>query len=86
MVAVKKGPPVRADEARCYGCLTCEMRCSLRFEKGFNRERSQIRVRRLVGQPSEYAIAFSERCDNCGICVRYCPYGALAQEAKGRAG
>jgi ferredoxin len=58
------------------------LRCSLRFEKGFNLLKSQIQVRRLVNEPNEFAIFFTDRCDNCGICVRYCPYGALEQETK----
>ncbi len=82
MVPYTKGRPIYADSARCYGCLTCELRCSLRFEQAFNRAKAQILVRRLAGAPTEYAISFTERCDNCGICVRYCPYGALTQQDK----
>ena len=84
MAVAKKGPPVLADPARCVGCLTCELRCSLRFEKAFNPALAAIRIRRLVGQDREYDIEFTERCDNCGICARYCPYGALiwTKEAK----
>jgi ferredoxin len=32
-----------------------------------------------VDEDTEYAITFTETCDNCGICVRHCPYGALIQ-------
>lgn len=72
-----------ANAARCTGCLICELRCSLRFEKVFNPSKARIRVRRLVGAENEYEISFSEDCDNCGLCVRYCPYGALSQEKRG---
>ena len=71
-----------ADPARCTGCLICELRCSLRFEKAFNPSKARIRVRRLVAAENEYEISFSEDCDNCGLCVRYCPYGALSQEKR----
>lgn len=78
----RKGPPIRVDAARCTGCLICELRCSLRFEKAFSPAKAAIRVRRLVGAEDEYQISFTERCDNCGICARYCPYGALVQEKR----
>jgi ferredoxin len=82
LVATRKGPPIAVDAASCTGCLICELRCSLRFEKAFNPSKSQIRIRRLVRGDCEYDISFTDRCDNCGICVRYCPYGALIQEEK----
>ena len=82
MVNKQKGPPVKANEANCAGCLICEPRCSLRFEKEFNPSKAAIRIIRLVGGENEYAISFTEKCDHCGICVRHCPYGALSQEKK----
>jgi ferredoxin len=82
LVATRKGPPIAVNSAACAGCLICELRCSLRFEKAFNPAKSQIRIRRLIAGDCEYAICFTDRCDNCGICVRYCPYGALIQERK----
>lgn len=78
----RRGPPIKVDESKCTGCLICELRCSLRFEKAFNPSKAQIRIRRLVGADNEYEISFTEECDNCGICARYCPYGALIQEKK----
>jgi len=78
----RKGPPIKVDAAKCTGCLICELRCSLRFEKAFNPSKAQIVIRRLVGADNEYQITFTDRCDNCGICVRYCPYGALIQKKK----
>lgn len=54
----------------------------MRFEKAFNPSKARIKVRRLVGRDTEYEISFSKECDVCGICARYCPYGALTQERK----
>ena len=82
MVTTRKGPPIKVDASKCTGCLICELRCSLRFEKAFNPSKAQIRIRRLVGADNEYEISFTDECDNCGICARYCPYGALIQEKK----
>ena len=74
------GAPIAADATRCAGCLICELRCSLRFEKAFLPAKAAIVIRRQTGSPSEYTIAFTDRCDNCGICARYCSYGALSQD------
>jgi len=82
LVTKRKGPPIWGDASKCTGCLICELRCSLRFEKAFSPSKAQIRIRRLVGADNEYEISFTEECDNCGICVRYCPYSALIQEKK----
>ncbi|MBU2552645.1 MAG: 4Fe-4S binding protein [Proteobacteria bacterium] len=81
----KKGPPISADASKCAGCLVCALRCSLRFEKEFNPAKAAIRIRRLVGAENEYEISFTEKCDNCGLCARHCPYGALIQLGKAAA-
>lgn len=78
----KKGQPIEIFSERCAGCLICELRCSLRFEKAFNPSKARIRVRRLVGADTEYSVAFEADCDNCGICARHCPYEALIQAKK----
>ena len=78
-VTRKKGSPISVDASKCAGCLICELRCSLRFEKAFNPARAAIKVRRRVQSVNEYEVSFSDRCDNCGICARYCSYGALNQ-------
>ncbi len=83
-IARRKGPPIRADASKCTGCLICELRCSLRFEKAFNPAKAAVTIRRLVSAEDEYEISFNDRCDNCGICVQFCVYGALTQEKKKR--
>lgn len=70
---------IRVDPAKCTGCLICELRCSLRFEKAFSPAKAAIMIRRLVSAENEYEISFTEKCDNCGICARYCSYGALTR-------
>jgi ferredoxin len=37
---------------------------------------------RLVGCDREFSISFTENCDNCGICVLHCIYGALTQDKR----
>jgi ferredoxin len=56
----------------------------MRFVKTFNPAKAAIEVRRRVQSAEEYQISFTDRCDNCGICVRYCSYGALTREKDGR--
>ncbi len=73
----RKGPPILAFPDKCTGCLICELRCSLRFLREFEVSGSAIRVRRLVGAEREFNLIFTEKCDNCGLCARYCPYEAL---------
>jgi ferredoxin len=75
--ASRKGPPVLVFPEKCTGCLICELRCSLRFEKEFIPSAAAIRVRRLVGADREFDVTLTELCDNCGLCARYCPYEAL---------
>lgn len=66
-----------ADDQKCNGCLICQLRCSFRFEKAFNLAESAIKVNRFAKGGMDYLITFSDRCDACGLCARYCPYGAL---------
>ena len=78
----KKGPPITTDDTKCTGCMICMLRCSFRFEKAFNPAKAAIQIRRLVKADTEYHISFTDICDNCGICVRHCPYDALLQEKR----
>ena len=81
----RQGRPIAADADRCTGCLICELRCSLRFEKSFRPARAAIVIRRQTDSPSEYRISFTDGCDRCGICARYCSYRALIQDERGGA-
>ena len=80
----KKGPFILTVDENCAGCLICQLRCSLRFERTFNPSKARILIRRLVGSGTEYSIIFTEECDNCGICARNCPYQALIQDKRKR--
>jgi len=84
LITPRKGPTIRTDGSKCTGCLICELRCSLRFEKAFSPAKAAIKIRRLVDAENEYEISFDDRCDNCGICVPYCSYGALTQDRRKR--
>jgi len=68
---------IAADASKCAGCITCMLRCSFKSGNKFSLSASCIRVERLVGRPSEFDVSFSDGCDACLMCARYCPYGAL---------
>jgi len=83
-VAKKSSYLIYADASKCAGCMTCALRCSFRLHGTFNFAAARIQVRRLVNQANEFEITFTEECDNCGICARYCPYGALTRHRIGK--
>jgi len=69
---------------KCVVCRICQMRCSLRLTKSFNPIRAAILVD-SVSRGLGANITFSRLCDDCGICARHCPYGALELKGKRRA-
>lgn len=66
-----KNAEVKANTEKCKGCLTCEMICSLVKTGVANPARSRIRI---SAQPGQITI---QNCDGCGICARFCVFGAL---------
>jgi len=68
--------------SECCGCLQCVLRCSLKQGNNFNLSTSKINVRRLLNAESEFEPSLSKECDGCGVCVHYCPYGALQRGIK----
>ncbi len=73
-----------ADPAECRGCLTCQLVCSLRFYQTLSPAMSMIRIGKPVKQGAGYmtAVSFTDDCDQCGLCVKYCSYGALSRKKK----
>jgi len=71
-----------ADPAECRRCLICQMVCSLRFYNTFNPAKSRIKIGTILRQGTRYTteVSFTDDCNKCGLCVRYCPYGALARK------
>lgn len=72
--------PIIADTDKCSGCITCELVCSFKGDI-FNPLNAAIKIDRIRGG-AEYEISFSEDCDKCGLCVRYCPREVLIRERK----
>ncbi|MDY7037397.1 MAG: FAD-dependent oxidoreductase, partial [Thermodesulfobacteriota bacterium] len=68
--------PLTIVTENCTGCLTCVMRCSLRFDQSFSPLKAKVKVTPFAdGRPNE--ISFRDECDTCGICARSCPHDAI---------
>ena len=70
------------DDARCTGCLRCQLACSYAYTKSFNPAAARVRVD-LVGV--DCAVRFTEDCVACGLCADNCFYGALEKMPEGEA-
>jgi len=68
-----------AEWTKCRGCQSCQLICSFRRARVFNPTKAALVVKRLGGD-TEFGVYFTPRCDNCGVCVRYCLYGALSRD------
>ena len=60
----------------CSGCLMCQLACSFAWARAYNPSQSRILVEEL-DDTNPFSIVFTEECNDCGLCVRYCVYGAL---------
>lgn len=74
--------PIKVDASKCFGCLRCEIACSMRYEDTVCPARAKIQVvppdrSDSIGLSS---IIFAEDCENCGLCLRACVYGALTRD------
>jgi Fe-S-cluster-containing hydrogenase component 2 len=67
----------------CSGCLICQLACSFAFTKSYNPSKSRILIEE-VDATEPFRISFTEECNDCGLCVRYCFYGALEMEGRKR--
>jgi Fe-S-cluster-containing hydrogenase component 2 len=66
-------------QEKCTGCLRCQLACSEIYSKRFNP--SQARIRVMISE-KDWALVFSENCEECGICADQCFYGALEKTRK----
>lgn len=60
---------------RCTGCRRCQLICAFHRRNAFTFDESCITITEHETGIAE--IAFTEACDSCGLCVRYCMYGTL---------
>ena len=65
----------------CVGCLQCQMRCSIAFEGIINPLEARVKIQHPV--TGKRGITFTEECNDCGLCVKVCLYGALKTKTRG---
>jgi carbon-monoxide dehydrogenase iron sulfur subunit len=63
---------LQTDIAKCTGCQSCQLVCSITHAEVFNPAKARVRI-----WPSEPRITFEPECAHCGLCAQYCLYGAL---------
>ena len=59
----------------CTGCLICQLRCSFEYVNCFNPSRARLLIERHIA--GKRKISFTDECNECGLCARFCPYEAL---------
>jgi len=63
---------VLSDNSKCVGCEICMTTCSLVNFGEINPAKSRIRISRM-----DHGFKITV-CNNCGLCERYCPQGAIS--------
>jgi len=76
----KSSNRVKAYPEKCAGCMSCALACSWTFTGLFNPLKSRI----IINYPGDVPrkIIFTRDCNDCGICVEYCNFGALEMEER----
>ncbi len=63
---------LKADASKCTGCQVCQLICSIHHAEIFSPMMARIRI-----STNGTGITFEPECMRCGLCARYCLYGAL---------
>jgi NADPH-dependent glutamate synthase beta subunit-like oxidoreductase len=72
--------PITLQADNCVGCMTCVLRCALKYDNAIGPAPSKIKVIPTTAKVNK--ITFDDECDTCGICARYCPHDALYRGQK----
>ena len=80
--------PMVASPADCRVCLMCQLVCSLTHEGVLDPSKAYIEISSVVRPDGglDIGISFTDKCDSCGLCARYCVYGALLAGGVGISG
>ncbi|MGL5694199.1 MAG: 4Fe-4S binding protein [Peptostreptococcaceae bacterium] len=66
------------DRSLCQSCLACEMACSEAFYKEYTTDSSCIKISTKKDDSTDVKV-----CNQCGVCAKKCPEGAIKENAKG---
>ena len=71
-----------AEQEKCQVCYMCQLVCSLKQDKTFNPSKAYIEISSTVKPSGELdvGVSFTDKCDSCGLCAKYCVYGAVSRE------
>ncbi|MFC1964283.1 FAD-dependent oxidoreductase [Chloroflexota bacterium] len=74
--------PILVDCNKCIGCVMCQLRCSLRLTGAVQPSKAAVKItENPEGEGPLYNVSFTDECDTCGLCVKYCPTSALRRGA-----
>ena len=77
-------PFIAIDPNKCITCRKCVHGCSdYQLQDAF--ELNELPAF-SEGSPPVFSPAINDRCVNCGLCVAYCPTGALEEKSQGSPG
>jgi carbon-monoxide dehydrogenase iron sulfur subunit len=77
---------LKIDNAKCRGCLSCQLACSFTRHGAFNPAKSCIAIQRSAPEEDTFPIIDYDCCNLCGgdpACVEACPYGTISFEPAG---
>ncbi|MEG1311949.1 MAG: 4Fe-4S binding protein [Romboutsia sp.] len=66
------------DRSLCQNCLTCELACSNAFYKTYGYSTTCIKI-----DTKKDNSIMVKACNQCGLCAKKCPEGAIKQNTKG---
>lgn len=66
------------DRSLCKNCLSCELACSQAFYKTYGDSTTCIKI-----DTKKDNSILVKVCNQCGLCAKKCPTGAITQNAKG---
>lgn len=69
---------VVTDRLQCKNCLSCEIACSQAFYKKYETNTSCIGIDLKKDNSVNVKV-----CNQCGVCAKKCPEGAIKENAKG---